>query len=222
MKAPQQTTKKSSRVGFWVVVLLIACLGLMTYFLTLVRVSGHSMNPSLHDGQILFLQRYPLLLGHSYQQGDIIVLSPPRELHLRAVQYIKRIIALPDDSVSVVSDIVYLNGQHLSESYITQSSSRTESFPEVIISKGEVVAFEGYALAELPEYLKDTLTMLEPPPQDSLEQSYTETVSYVGTIKLKKAYYFVLGDNRDFSASEDSRLFGAIRAASIQGIARPF
>ena len=117
--------------------------------------------------------------------------------------------------VSIQKGQVYLNGQQLQESYT--SGEATDSFPELLISKGEVIAFEGFALAELPDYLKDTLDMLKPLPSDILEQSQNETITYTGTIKLKEGFYFVLGDNRNLGASEDSRVFGAISKDTLIG-----
>jgi signal peptidase I len=219
------TVKPRQKAGgnLWLVFgLIIAILFLVFYFYTPMCVSGHSMSPTLRDGQLLFLQHAPSFFDSSYQRGEIVVLSPPKELQLRASRYVKRIIAVPGDLLSIRNGIVYLNFQALAEPYVMQHSSLPENFPEVVISKGEVVAFEGFALGELPEYLKDTFGMLEPLPRDILEQSEEGNVTYVGTIKLAKDFYFVLGDNRGFSASEDSRLFGAIPARRILGAAHTF
>ncbi len=183
-----------------------------------VRVNGNSMNPTLHDGQ--YLVRFKR--STNYQRGDVVVFRPPKELQTRASRFIKRLIALSGDSVSIQNDNVILNGKILEELYITESSVRAKNFPEVVVSKGEVVAFEGFALAELPDYLRDTLALLKPLPQDVLEQSYLENVSYVGTLKLAEDFYFVLGDNRGFSASEDSRLFGAVPKRDLLGAIKLF
>lgn len=215
---PRQRTKGKS----WLVFTLILILFLGFYLFTPLRVSGHSMNPTLRDGQLLFLQRSQSLLNYSYKRDDIVVLSPPKELQLRVSRYVKRVIAVPSDTLSIRGEVVYVNGQAVTEPYVTQHSSLPENFPEVVVSKGEIVAFEGFALAELPEYLQHTFEMLEPLPQDVLEQSQIENVTYTGTIKLKEDFYFVLGDNRGFSASEDSRLFGVIPVTSILGTARAF
>jgi signal peptidase I len=219
MKSPQRVKRKS-----WLGFGLIPFVGLvlLAYLLTPVRVLGNSMNPTLHDGQLLFLQRHQSFLDYRYKRDDIVVFRPPEELPLRASRYVKRVVAVPGESLSIRADVIYLNGQKLTEPYVTQHSSLLDNFPEVIVSKGEVVAFEGFALAELPDYLQDTLAILEPLPKDILEQSQNENVTYVGTIKLKEDFYFVLGDNRGFSASEDSRLFGVISAKNILGTARAF
>ena len=110
---------------------------------------------------------------------------------------------------------VYLNGQTLQEPYTLGEAN--DSFPELLISKGEVIAFEGFALAELPDYLQDTFAMLKPLPKDILKQSQNETIFYTGIIKLKEGFYFVLGDNRNLGASEDSRVFGAISQDTLMG-----
>ncbi len=182
-------------------------------FVEVVRVSGSSMNPTLQNGQLLLSLKYT----ENYQQGTVVVFRPPRDLQTRVPRFIKRLIAVPGDTVSIQNDTVYLNGKILAEPYVTKTTTRAENFPELIISKGEIVAFEGFALAELPAYLKDTLVMLEPLPKAILEKSYSENVSTVGTIKLPRDYYFVLGDNRGYSASEDSRLFGVISRQNLLG-----
>jgi signal peptidase I len=211
-----------TRFKYWksLLVLLILFLA-FSYVLTLVRVSGRSMNPTLQEGQILMLQRLePLLVNlglSNYKRSDIVVLKPPKVLQTKKSRYIKRLIAVPGDTLSIRNNTVYLNALELTEPYVIQDSSRPENFPEVIVSKGEVVAFEGFALSELPDYLKTTLAMLEPLPQEVLEQSQRENVTYTGIIKLKEDFYFVLGDNRAFSASEDSRLFGTISKRDLLG-----
>ncbi len=191
---------------------------LLLQFFEVVIVSGNSMNPTLQNGQFLI----NIKRQKHYQQGDIIVFSPPQDLQARASRFIKRTIAVPGDTLSIRDDKVYLNGQILDEPYSVEASTRVENFPEVLVSNGQVIAFEGFSLSELPAYLKDSLAMLEPLPQEIILQSQKESLSYIGSLKLDDGFYFVLGDNRGFSASEDSRLFGAIRAQSILGIAHSF
>jgi signal peptidase I len=210
------------RITNGVVGLIIASVCFMVYAFTPVRVWGDSMNPTLSQGDILLMQRFHRLFNTTYARGQLVIFKPPLTMASGTPSYIKRLIALPGDSVSVIDNTVVLNGQRLTELYTSVSSLRKESFPKVMVYKGQVVAFEGYVLTELPEYLNDSLAMLAPLPQDITAQSYTSPVSYTAQLVLDKNFYFVLGDNREFSASEDSRLFGAIRASSIQGIARRF
>lgn len=177
------------------------------------------MNPTLRDGQLLLLQRYGL---GGYQKNELIVFRPPQALQARASRYVKRVVAVSGDVLAIRAGVVFLNGQELVEPYVTEHSSLPDNFPELLVSKGEVIAFEGFALSEVPEYLRATFEMLEPLPRDILEQSEKENVTYTGSIKLKEDFYFVLGDHRGFSASEDSRLFGAISQKVFLGKVFPF
>jgi signal peptidase I len=79
-----------------------------------IRVEGISMEPNLHEGQFVIVSR----LAYRWdipQRGDIIVfhypLSPDR-------RFIKRVIGLPGDTVSIQSGKVFVNGQELDEPYL--------------------------------------------------------------------------------------------------------
>jgi signal peptidase I len=215
-RPPFTLTRLSRRFPLFIAVSVVVLLS--SQFIGVVRILGNSMNPTLQNGQFLVSFKHIT----TYQIGDVVVVHPPLELQTRASRFVKRLIALPNDTISIQNDNVVLNGQVLNEPYVLETVTRAENFPEVLVSKGEVVAFEGFALAELPEYLQATLKMLEPLPKDVLEQSYSENVSYVGTIKLPEDFYFVLGDNRAFGASEDSRLFGAISKRDLLGTVKLF
>ena len=96
-----------------------------------VRVDGFSMRPTLEDGEFVLINRLSYQFG-SFQRGDIIVFRPPmypeadfwrRLLGLPNISddyedYIKRIIALPGDSVKIADGVVSINGQAINEPYI--------------------------------------------------------------------------------------------------------
>jgi signal peptidase I len=83
-----------------------------------IRVEGDSMEPSLHDGQFVVVNRlaYELpLLGTEPERGDIVVFRFPLNPDRR---FIKRIIGLPGDEVRVQDGVVYVNGIQLTEPYL--------------------------------------------------------------------------------------------------------
>lgn len=96
-----------------------------------VRVDGYSMRPTLQDGEFVLINRLAYQLG-SFQRGDIIVFRPPmypeadffrRLLGLPNISndyedYIKRIIALPGDTVKIGNGMVQINGTPIGEPYI--------------------------------------------------------------------------------------------------------
>ena len=99
------------------VVGLLLCLalgGLRSSF-TLFRNGGDGMVPTVADRQMLLVNRLSYTRGGTPQRGDLVVFEAP--LRTRAI-YVKRIIALPGDTVAIRQGIVSINGQPIDEPYI--------------------------------------------------------------------------------------------------------
>jgi signal peptidase I len=79
-------------------------------------VSGPSMEPSLHNHEYILVDKVSYLL-HAPERGDVIVFHYPLDT---SVDYVKRIIAIPGDTISVVSQTVTVDGVTLSEPYINK------------------------------------------------------------------------------------------------------
>lgn len=79
------------------------------------RVYGHSMEPTLHTNQRLVVEKvsYKLHLPH---RGDVVVIHMPE--HSREL-LIKRVIALPGETIEVKDGGVYINGERLAEPYLS-------------------------------------------------------------------------------------------------------
>ena len=69
-------------------------------------VRGSSMEPCLHDGDRLVVDRVSYSMAE-VQRGDVVVLKNPRN---HAIDFVKRIVALPGDSVSMHRGTVHVNG----------------------------------------------------------------------------------------------------------------
>jgi signal peptidase I len=79
-----------------------------------IRVEGISMQPSLHEGQFVVVNR----LAYRWSQperGDIIVFHFPLNPERR---FIKRVIGLPGEEVAVRGGQVYINGELIDEPYL--------------------------------------------------------------------------------------------------------
>lgn len=79
-----------------------------------IRVDGASMEPTLHSGELVIVNKLAYKLSLP-KEGDIIVFHFPRDPQQ---EYIKRVIGLPGDQVSIHSGVVYINGQALAEPYL--------------------------------------------------------------------------------------------------------
>lgn len=64
-------------------------------------VSGSSMNPTYHSGQLVFCEQN----DGNLKRGDVVI------IHLENDVYIKRIIACPGDHICILDGYVYVNGQ---------------------------------------------------------------------------------------------------------------
>jgi signal peptidase I len=98
-----------------------------------VRVEGYSMLPTLQNNEYVLVSRLTPRFG-DLQRGDIIVFRPPmypdanwleRVLGFPTLpgqyeDYIKRVIGLPGDTVTIAGGIVQINGVTLDEPYIAE------------------------------------------------------------------------------------------------------
>lgn len=85
----------------------------VTFLLQISRVEGISMSPTLHGGE------YTLINKLTYrwrvpERGDVIVFRSPTDPR---ADYIKRVIAVPGETVEVKEGVVYVNGNPLKEAY---------------------------------------------------------------------------------------------------------
>lgn len=86
----------------------------INYITARIRVDGSSMEPTLHSGQLVLVNRLAYKLGEP-ARGDIIVFYYPRDPDQ---EYIKRLIGLPGDHVEIRNGEVLVNGVVLNEPYI--------------------------------------------------------------------------------------------------------
>jgi signal peptidase I len=96
------------------------------------EVKGDSMFPNFHDGEYVItnligfedLKVYHATFG-TLKLGDVIVFNAPPATQNTDKDYIKRIIGVPGDTVSVKDGNVYLNGKLLDESNYLKSDVKT-------------------------------------------------------------------------------------------------
>ncbi len=90
-------------------------------------VDGCSMEPNVHDGEFLVVNKIVYHL-HSPRRGDVIVFQPPKNPKR---DFIKRVIGLPGDEIAIEDGYVYVNGQLLEEDYFSEKPRGSYYLEEV-------------------------------------------------------------------------------------------
>jgi signal peptidase I len=103
-----------------IILALVIFLGSRSTVQTYVVVMT-SMEPNFHEGQRLVVNKTVYWFGEP-QRGDVIIFREPNG---QQEDFIKRVIALPGDTVEVKNGGVYVNGVRLEEPYIMNPPSYT-------------------------------------------------------------------------------------------------
>jgi len=78
------------------------------------NIEGHSMEPSLHDQELILVDKWTYLF-HPPSRGDVIVfIAPPQP----SQDYIKRVIGIPGDMITIQNTTVIVDGVPLKETYV--------------------------------------------------------------------------------------------------------
>ena len=102
-----------------------------TYAFAMIRVDGASMNETLKDGDRMFVTKWDMRNGEP-ERLDVVICNYPQGGAYR----VKRVIALPGETVQIEGGTVYINGEPLvEEAYIEHKSIRP--FGPVTVPEGE-------------------------------------------------------------------------------------
>lgn len=83
--------------------IILLCLYISVFHFQLMLVQGDSMAPTYHSWEFVLLDKH----GSAYQRGDVVAF---RCRGLQSV-LIKRVAAVPGDTVDIQNGIVYVNGE---------------------------------------------------------------------------------------------------------------
>jgi signal peptidase I len=80
------------------------------------KVYGSSMYPSIRPGEYIMVSKASYFFDQP-QRGEVVVFHSPRDPQ---TDLIKRVIAVPNDTIEIKKGTVFVNGVALSESYISE------------------------------------------------------------------------------------------------------
>jgi len=178
--------------------LALAVFFLLRFTIDTVIVLGISMEPNFYSGQRVLVSKVSYRL-HEPDRGDVIVFRP---VNGEDNDLIKRIIALPKDTVEIKDGAVYVNNTELKEPYIKNPPNY--NFPEQ-----KVPANEYFVLGDNRNKSNDSHTgwfvprqnivgkawvSIWPPPKWGLvpEYSLSEQLTNLFDLYLVRCYIYIL------------------------------
>ncbi len=84
------------------------------YIVEKVLVDGTSMENSLHSGEKLLIEKVSRYFDGP-ERFDIVVFTKNHGTYTKT--YIKRIIGLPGETVQIIDNVIYINGEELKENF---------------------------------------------------------------------------------------------------------
>ena len=133
---PPRPPYRGAGVGAWsrdLFISLAVSLFIILFLYQPVRVEGTSMLPRLEDQDRLFINKFAYRFEQIHH-NDVVVFYYP---HDHSKSYIKRVIALPGDRLSIDHGTVSVNGVVLNEPYVPEKYQDDRSMPERVIPPDE-------------------------------------------------------------------------------------
>lgn len=150
-KKEKQKKTLGQEILSWVGTLLLAVVIAMAIRALLfepIRVEGESMINTLQNGEIVLVTKPNMLLG-KLNRGDVVIcrfpnrnnvnrimLGAPLDINLVGHElFVKRLVALPGDSVAVLSGKLYINDALVEEDYVDYPSR--SDYPRRVLEEDE-------------------------------------------------------------------------------------
>lgn len=198
---PKEPTLVEFSRSFFPIVLVV--LLVRSFLYEPFRIPSSSMMPTLRVGDFIFVSKFsyglrlPVLntkvldLG-APERGDVAVFRLPSDPH---TNYIKRIVGVPGDTVSVRDKRLWINGEPVQLALLDES---------VDIECGGF----WFTAAEATETIGDASHRIYIGDQRDRDSPYLDR-------PVPEAQFLVMGDNRD--CSRDGRIIGYIPEANLVG-----
>lgn len=196
---------------------LLVALSLRAFLVEPFKIPSPSMVPTLLVGDQIFANKFVYGLrvpftksrfweGKDPQRGEVILFKYPVD---EGLDFIKRVVGVPGDTVRIEGEDVYVNGEKLEKKEVAfqpflNNPERVWVTPPVPYKN--LTLFPGW---ERYRFYLETL--------GEKGHLIQQDVPWFpgGVFKVPEGHYFVMGDNRDHSA--DSREWGFVPRENVIG-----
>ncbi len=192
-----------------IAIAIILALLIRTFVVQPFKIPSGSMIPTLLIGDHLLVSKFiygtkipftekKIFPVGPIKRGDVVVFLYPnyeRDPQKEGLDYIKRVVGLPGDSIDIRGRTLYINGEKIPLRYIGEyiderSGNAFDKYEEELFGEKHEVIYKG-------------------------GKNSTDRGRFLPVKSVPEGHLFVIGDNRD--SSFDSRFWGFVPIQSIAG-----
>ena len=123
---------KLSNLIFAIFIAILVCFVIKTFILETQILKSSNMSPTLNSGDIVLINKLNKFNGY-IKKTDIVQYYDEKN----SVSSIARVIAMPKDSVEIINDDIFVNGNRIYEPYILLQQSKKLNNNKWVLNKDE-------------------------------------------------------------------------------------
>lgn len=135
------------RIFLWITLILFFLL-IRTFVIQPFRAFGSSMEPTIHDGKIIFVNRI-IYKFRKPERGEIVVFRTSNKPY---IYFVKRVIAKEGERVKIVNGYVFINGKKLNEKYVVYRNKW--NMPEIKVKSNHIFVIGDNRGMDISAHLK--------------------------------------------------------------------